>query len=206
MIHDLLLRWIVTGLFALGAIECGLPILIRRRPWTVVVNHSVHFLMAVAMAVMAWPWSARLPTTGIAVFFLLAAVWFTAMGIIAAKSLGSRVLYGYHGLMMLATGWMYATMNGPLLPGHSSSQPNTSTPGMDMVAMNPPASSAAPTWFSTVNWLGAIVFAIAAALWASRYVIEWRHPGTRFRLLGDLAQAMMAAGMAILFAATLFEI
>ncbi|AXO25675.1 hypothetical protein DFS55_15765 [Mycobacterium avium subsp. hominissuis] len=79
-------------------------------------------------------------------------------------------------------------------------------PGMDMAAMNEPASSAAPTWFTTVNWLGAIIFAIAAAFWASRYVIERRHATTRSRSLGNLAQAMMGAGMAILFSATLFEI
>jgi len=206
MIHDLLLRWVVTGLFALGAIECGLPILTRHRPRLMVVNHSLHFLMAVAMAVMAWPWSTRLPTTGAAVFFLLAAMWFTTRGIIAAQSPTSRVLYGYHGLMMLAMAWMYASMNGPLRPAHSSSQPNTSMPGMDMAAMNEPASSGAPTWFTTVNWIGAIIFAIAAAFWASRYVIERQHATTRFRSLGNLAQAMMAAGMTILFSATLFEI
>lgn len=206
MIHDLLLRWAVTGLFALGATECGLPILTRRRPWLMVVNHGVHFLMAVGMAAMAWPWSAQLPATGPAVFFLLAAMWFTTRGIVAALTPASRVLHGYHGLMMLATAWMYASMNGPLQPAHSSKQPNASMPGMDMAAMNEPASSAAPTWFTTVNWLGAIIFAIAAAFWASRYVIERRHATTRSRSLGNLAQAMMGAGMAILFSATLFEI
>jgi hypothetical protein len=206
MIHDLLLRWIVTALFVLGAIECGLPILVRRRPWTVVVNHSVHFLMAVAMAVMAWPWGAQLPTTGPAMFFLLAAIWFTTIGIIAGESFTSRLLYGYHALMMLATAWMYATMNGPLRPAHSNSPLSTPMPGMDMGAMNEPASSGAPTWFTIVNWLGVIIFAAAAAFWAFRCLVERRHATTRFRPLGNLAQAMIAAGMAILFIAMLFEI
>lgn len=74
MIHDLMLRWVVTGLFVLTAAECGLAIIAKRRPWTLIVNHGLHFAMAVAMAVMAWPWGARVPTTGPAVFFLLAAV------------------------------------------------------------------------------------------------------------------------------------
>lgn len=68
MIHDLMLRWVVTGLFVLTAAECGLAIIAKRRPWTLIVNHGLHFAMAVAMAVMAWPWGARVPTTGPAVF------------------------------------------------------------------------------------------------------------------------------------------
>lgn len=206
MIHDLLLRWIVTVLFVVGAMECGLPILTQRRPWTVVINHSVHFLMAVAMAAMAWPWGAQLPTTGPAVFFLLAAMWFTTIGIVAAQSPVSRVLYGYHSLMMLATAWMYATMEGTLRLAHSSDAPSTSMPGMGMAAMNEPASSGAPTWLTTVNWIGAIIFATAAAFWAFRHFVERQHATTRFRLLGSLAQAMMAVGMSILFIAKLFEI
>lgn len=55
MIHDLMLRWVVTGLFVLTAAECGLAIIAKRRPWTLIVNHGLHFAMAVAMAVMAWP-------------------------------------------------------------------------------------------------------------------------------------------------------
>lgn len=81
MIHDLMLRWVVTGLFVLTAAECGLAIIAKRRPWTLIVNHGLHFAMAVAMAVMAWPWGARVPTTGPAVFFLLAAVWFGATAV-----------------------------------------------------------------------------------------------------------------------------
>ncbi len=206
MIHDPLLRWVVTGLFAFSAIECGLPILTRHRPWTVVISHSLHFLMAVAMAVMAWPWSTRLPTTGPAVFFLLAAAWFTTLGIIATSSLASRVTYGYHSLMMLATAWMYASMDGPLLPTPSPSQPSISMPGMDMVAMNEPASSGAPTWFSAANWLGTVIFTAATLFWTLRYLTESKHSTARFKSLGKLGQATMAAGMAILFLATLSRI
>ncbi|MEQ0607496.1 DUF5134 domain-containing protein, partial [Mycobacterium tuberculosis] len=108
MIHDLMLRWVVTGLFVLTAAECGLAIIAKRRPWTLIVNHGLHFAMAVAMAVMAWPWGARVPTTGPAVFFLLAAVWFGATAVVAVRGTATRGLYGYHGLMMLATAWILA--------------------------------------------------------------------------------------------------
>lgn len=42
MIHDLMLRWVVTGLFVLTAAECGLAIIAKRRPWTLIVNHGLH--------------------------------------------------------------------------------------------------------------------------------------------------------------------
>jgi hypothetical protein len=206
MIHDLLLRWVVTGFFALGAIECGLPILTRRRPWTVVVSHGLHFLMAVGMAVMAWPWSMRLPTTAAAVFFLLAAAWFATRGIAAALTPASRVLDGYHGLMMLATAWMYATMNGHPSATDPSGPPGKSMPGMDITVVNAPASGGSPAWFATVNWLGTVAFAIAAAFWTYGYAVDRQHATTRLSSLGKPAQAMMAAGMAILFLATLCEI
>ncbi|RFZ07656.1 hypothetical protein VIMS_04283 [Mycobacterium marinum] len=206
MIHNLLLRWVVTGLFVLAAVECGLPILTRRRPWTMVVSHSLHFVMAVAMAVMAWPWSTRLPTTGPAVFFLLATLWFATMAMIGVSTRAARVLNGYHGLMMAAMAWMYASMNGQLLTAGSSTQPDMSMPGMDTVAMNMPATSGSPTWVSTLNLLAAITFAAAAVFWTCRYVIELRHAPARFRSLGNLGQAMMAAGMAILFLAALIRI
>lgn len=207
MIHDLLLRWVVTGLFALGALECALPILTGRRPWTVVVSHSLHFLMAVGMAVMAWPWSTQSPSTAPAVFFLLAAAWFTAIGITVTRSPRSRLLYAYHVLMMLATAWMYADMNGSLWSGQVSAQPSVSMSGMHVAAMNGPANSAAPPWFSVVNWLGAVIFAIAAAFWTGKYMIIARaHAIPRRRSFGDLAQAALAAGMAILFLAALFAI
>ena len=141
MIHDIVLRWVVTGLFALTAVEFGVAVVTKPRPWTSAVNHALHFVMAVAMVVMAWPWSAQLPTTGPAVFFLLAAVTFGAMAIFAIHTTSRRELYAYHGLMMLATAWMYAIMDSHLMPARSSAQPEMSMPGMEMSAMKMPASN-----------------------------------------------------------------
>jgi hypothetical protein len=209
MIHDIVLRWIVIGLFALTAVEYGVAVVTKRGPWTSAVNHALHFVMAIAMVVMAWPWSAQLPTTGPAVFFLLAGVSFVAMAVFAVPTTAGRELYVYHGVMMLATAWMFAIMNGHLMPARSSTQPNMSMPGMDMSPMNMPASPAGnepPIWFGVVGWVGAAGFALAAIFWTYRYFIDRRRKMTPRRSLGDLGQAMMAAGMAIFFLATLFAI
>jgi hypothetical protein len=205
MIHDIVLRWVVTGLFALTAVEFGLAVVTKPRPWTSAVNHALHFVMAVAMVVMAWPWSTQLPTTGPAVFFLLAAVSFAAMAIFAIRTTTRRELYFYHGVMMLATAWMYAIMDSHLMPTQSSAQPEMSMPGMEMSAMKMPASNSA-TWSSAMGWFGAVGFTAAAIFWTYRYVLDRRRKTAPRRSLGDLGQAMMAAGMAIFFLATLFPV
>jgi Domain of unknown function (DUF5134) len=205
MIHGIVLRWVVTGLFALTAAEYGLAVITKPRPWTSAVNHGLHFIMAVAMVVMAWPWGAQLPTAGPAVFFLLAAVTFAAIAIFAIRTTSRRELYFYHGLMMLSTAWMYAIMDSHLMPAGSSAQPDMSMPGMDMSAMNTPSTHESPTWYSALGWIGVVGFALAAVFWTYRYFKERQHETLR-RSLGDLGQAMMAAGMAIFFLATLFPI
>jgi hypothetical protein len=204
MIHDLTLRWVVTGLFALSAVECGLAVVIKRRPWTFVVSHGLHFVMAVAMVVMAWPSGAQLPPTGPAGFFLLAAGWFVAMGGVAARTAAPRLLYGYHGLMMLATAWMYVIMDDRLLPAGPSSA--LSMPAMGMGAMSMPSGGGAPVWFGAVNWMGTIGCALAAVFWTGKHFTEGQPDAAQSRSLRNLSQATMAAGMALLFVATLFPI
>jgi Trk-type K+ transport system membrane component len=205
MIHDIVLRWVVIGLFAVTVVGYAVAVVTEPRPWTSALDHALHVVMAVAMVVMAWPWSTQLPTAGPAVFFLLAAVTFAAMAIFAIRTTSRRALYFYHGLMMLATAWMYAIMDSHLMPAGSSTQPDMSMPGMDMSSMNMPATHQTPLWFSVVGWIGAVGFAVAAVLWTYRYFNERQHETLR-RSLGDLGQAMMAAGMAIFFLAMLFPI
>jgi hypothetical protein len=201
VIHDIVLRWVVIGLFALTAIEYGVAVVTKPRPWTSAVNHALHFVMAVAMVVMAWPWSTPLPTTGPEVFFGLAAVTFVAMAIFAVRKTSRRELYFYHGLMMLATAWMFAIMDSHLMPARSSTGQDMSMPGMDM-----PKTNESPTWFTAIGWIGAVGFAVATVFWTYQYFVERRRETARRRSLGDLGQAMMAAGMAIFFLATLFRI
>lgn len=210
MIQDVVLRWIVTALFVLSAAESLSVIAIAHRARVHVVSHLLHFTMSVAMAVMAWPWGAALPTTAPMVFFLLAAVWFVAVIITGA---GHRVVNGYHTLMMLAMAWMYA-VHGRLLPrrcsaasAHEMPSPHMHVPYMDMPGMDRSAVDTAPAhgadaaWVSAVNWLCTIVFAIAALWWLYRYVaLRTAAPTGRWHRSLDVAsQAMMAIGMAIMF-------
>jgi hypothetical protein len=215
MIQDLPLRWIVTALFVLSAAECVYAIATGRRGWPHVVGHSLHFVMAVAMAVMPWPRGAALPTTGPMVFFLLATVWFVIITLVQA---GHRGINAYHASMMLAMAWMYAVMSGSLLPKpsegtgdggapaahHGSSA--ASMPGTDM----PDASGATesigdPPFITGLNWLCTVGFALAVGWWLYRYFVQRKAEPTQpsHRFLGTASQAMMAAGMAIMFAVML---
>lgn len=101
-------------------------------------------------------------------------------------------------------------MNPRLLPVRScteyATEPDGSMPAMDMTAMNMPPNSGSPIWFSAVNWIGTVGFAVAAVFWACRFVMERRQEATQSRLPGSIGQAMMAAGMAMLFFAMLFPV
>ncbi|QRP50444.1 DUF5134 domain-containing protein [Amycolatopsis sp. FDAARGOS 1241] len=206
MIQDLLLRWIVTALFVISATERGYCIAAGRLPPTDLVGNSLQALMAIAMAVMAWPGGAGLAATGPLLFFLLAALWFLAVSVGRAKH---RRANAYHVMMMLATAWMYAAMGGGLLPAphdvasadgrHGSS----SMPGMDMPAMETaPGAGGTPPFFTGLNWLLTIAFAVAGAGWSWWLFVRRRtapSPPGRVQA-GIAAQAVMAAGMAIMFA------
>jgi hypothetical protein len=215
MIHDLWLRWVVTGLLVLSAAEWAYVIVTRRRAWTFVVSYVLHLVMAIAMAVMAWPWGTHLPTTGPAVFFLVAAVWFVTMTIVWARTVSRRALRAYHALMMLAMAWMYAVLNGHILPGQSgggqrAEAPGTPMPGMDMGAtdMNMTASSESPGWITAGNWFWLVGFAVAAVVWTYIVAAKQRKPANKRwpGLLYGTSQAMMAAGMAIMFSSMLFQV
>ncbi|MDD4867949.1 MAG: DUF5134 domain-containing protein [Mycobacterium sp.] len=210
MIHELALRWVTTGLFLFSAAETALTIAVRPRPWARVAGHLLHFVMAVAMAAMAWPWGAQLPPTGPAVFFVLAAVWLATVAAVMAHTTAARLLDGYHALTMLATAWMYAIMSDHLLPLgssiHNRAQPGAPMPGMEVAAMRMPVTSGSPMWFGALNWLGMAAFAIASVFWTRKYLRERQHDAALSRSLANLGQAAMAAGMTILFLATLFLI
>jgi hypothetical protein len=192
MIDDIVLRWVVTGLSALSAAGWGIAVLSQHRSWTDVVRCGLHFAMAIAMAVMVWPWRAQLPATGPAVFFLLATLWFLASAVVPAESVPLRTVYGYHALMMLAMAWMYAFIHGLLLPGHS---PKHHHMDMHMADAVVPTTAGAPGWIAAINWFSFVGFAVAAVFWTSG----------RWRPVNTPAQATMAAAMSIMFGATLFQ-
>lgn len=211
MIEDLFLRWIVTMLFVLSAAECVYAIATGRRVWTHVVSDSLHFVMALAMAVMTWPWGMALPTNGPMLFFAVAALWFVALTLVHT---GHRGINAYHAAMMLAMVWMYALMGGSLLPAPSDGTSQAggaggrhSMPGMPGMEMPGAAaeSTGNPPFITGANWLCTVGFALAVVWWLYRYFVERKaepsQPSHRF--LGTASQAMMAAGMAVMFGAML---
>jgi hypothetical protein len=178
--------------------------------WTAIVRYGLHFVMSVAMAMMVWPWGAQLPTRGPAVFFLLAAAWFVvATTFLSERTVAKRAEYGYHALMMLAMAWMYAVMDGHLPPGQSVMRhrmpPDMPMPDMDMPATEMPTSGGSPGWITAVNWFWFAGFMVAAVFWAYRFAAERSHGATHRWWLDSLGQTMMAAGMAIVFGAMLFQ-
>lgn len=210
MIDDLLLRWVVTGLFVLSAAECGFASLARGRPWTLALSNGLHIAMAIAMAVMAWPRGAQLPTTGPAVFFGLAALWFVTLATVSARKVAERAVYVYPAVMMAAMVWMYLVMDGHR-HGHRATHHHAShhgsMPGVDMATNVVPACGP-PGWVSTLNWFWFAFFWLAAVFWVYHLFLTLRN-GTalhRYRWLYSADQAMMSAGMAISFGALLFHI
>ena len=198
MIQDPVLRWIVTALFVLTAAQIVFSIAVGHRKWPYAVGHLLHLAMSVAMAVMAWPRGAALSTGGAAmgamVFFLLAAVWFVAVAITGA---GHRIVSGYSALMMVAMAWMYTQMGGLMGPDTDGMTSMSGMADMDGMEM----SGGHSAWVGAVNWMWTILFATAALCWIVRYATLRTAAPTqsRYRALDPGWQAMMAAGMAIMF-------
>lgn len=205
MIEDLPLRWAVTGLFLLSGV--GFALVLDRRSWTSAISHGLHLTMAIAMAVMAWPQSRRLPATPAEVFFLAAAVWFVLTAILAARVIASRLARSYHAVKMLAMAWMYAVMGGHLTPTSPHGAPDMSMPGMEMAQAQESTSEAAHNWIGTGNWVWVAIFAVAALVWGYRFLKLRRRRGKRWwrSRLGSAVQVTTAVGMAIMFAAMAIE-
>ena len=211
MINDLLLRWVVTALSALSGVESALAIITDRRAWTLVVSDGLRLVMAITMAVTVWPVGMRLAETGPAVFFVLAAVWFATAAVVTDRTIAQRAVCGYHALTMIAMAWMLAVMNGHLLPGGSHTKHHMSAdmsmPHMHMAEMDASDSGAPPGWVTAIDWFWAVAFTLAAVFWTYRFVAERRRPMSHLwrSSLGSGGQAAMAAAMAVMFGAILFQ-
>jgi hypothetical protein len=212
MIHDLALRWFVTLLFLFSSGVCIAAIVRNRHSTANLISHSLHAIMGIAMAVMAWPRGADLPSRGPMIFFLAAAVWFA---VVTARTVGHRGANTYHALMMLAMAWMYAAMGG--LPLRRAESESAAMSDMDMAGMGAghtghgghsghaghaagmQSGSGPDSWVGTLNWLCAIGFAVATVFWLYRFVTARLKPSDEVSSVGILCQLAMAAGMAIMF-------
>ena len=218
MIHDIALRWMLTLLFGFSAAVCVRAAVAGRPSPTTVVSHALHALMAFAMAVMAWPAGAALPTRAPMFVFATAAVWFA---VVTVRNTRHRMGYAYHALMMAAMTWMYAAMGGIPL-GRSASSDLAATaamtmPGMpDMAGMpdmpgmptgSVPAGQGtggsgahAANWITALNLLCTIGFAVAAVFWLYRLLTDRRQAtddesSRRGAVLGQFAMAAATAAM-----------
>jgi len=205
MIQDVTLRWVVTVLFVVSAGVYTQAMVVNRQSGADVIGNSLHAIMAVAMAVMAWPRGAELPTRAPMIFFLAAALWFA---VITVRSAGHRVANGYHVLMMLAMSWMYAAMGGlKLRSGESDSM--SGMPGMEKSSGHAGhaghsgagghGGSESLDWVGTLNWICAISFGVATVFWLYRLITARLQPSEPHETVGILCQLAMAAGMAIMF-------
>ncbi|MEK8173958.1 DUF5134 domain-containing protein [Streptomyces sp. M19] len=79
------LRWILTLAFA-GLAGYAAWRAVAAARWPARVSHLLHALMAVAMAVMAWPRGMDLPAAPQTALFACAALWYP----LAAVAAGSR--------------------------------------------------------------------------------------------------------------------
>lgn len=217
MIADLGLRWVLTVVFTIAAGYWLISIVDPRRgDWTGVVARGLHLVMAIAMGVMAWPYGAALNSVAAIVVFIAAAGWFIWALIALVQH---RVANGYHALMMLAMAAMYVSMNRVMSAGGSGGhdhqmamQPGDSgqmqMAGMGMPGMDAP-SNGAGGWVGVLSWICTIGFAVAALVWTYRYfaVRQGQFPHNRHHNghhhFGMACQAMMAAGMAVMYGAML---
>jgi Ca2+/Na+ antiporter len=221
LIGDLTLRWIVTILFGVGIAIYVYILVAQHDRQTSTVNHLLHLTMSAAMILMAWRVGMDLPTVGPMIFFLLAGVWFVRVAGRVASATRDRLTNCYYAVKMAAMAWMYAVMNGSLpgqtghSPDHALSGPlamnmsgiDTNMSGMETPAHEMSRTLPGPDWITTVNWIAALGFAVAALYWPCRYLAERRmNPvphATQLVRLKPLYQAFTAAGTALMFGALL---
>lgn len=120
MINDLLLRWIVTALFAVGAIDSIRTLAARRSELRLSITHCLMLLMSLAMIVMAWPQGNQLPLLPLLLLFALGTV--TAV-VFAVRRTNDRLLHVYTAVMMASMVWMYAVIEPAHCHLHSSCYP-----------------------------------------------------------------------------------
>jgi hypothetical protein len=211
MIDRFVVPLVITALFCVGIVQCLYVLAAQQASWGCRISTLLHFVMSLAMIVMAWSAGTHLPTIGPMVFFGVAAAWFVAMAITDASGVRQRLTRGYHAVMMTAMGWMFAAIHtGPSAgqsghshghDAHASSMHTLST--IDASSTELPPRISEPGWVTTVNGIAALGFAVATVYWLRRFVAEGPpDPGSHEVQLARpelLCQTCLAAGAAIMF-------
>ena len=217
MINDLLLRWIVTALFAVGAIDSIRTLAARRSELRLSITHCHMLLMSLAMIVMAWPQGNQLPLLPLLLLFALGTV--TAV-VFAVRRTNDRLLHVYTAVMMASMVWMYAVMSrhtatstAPATPAHHGSPSGTDALS-DMAQLH--GASSNPMWMGSVTLLLVLGFLALTIYCAARSVQLPRTAApappmsnavatlSRSRLRSPwICHALTAGGTGIMFAALL---
>ena len=173
MIDDLLLRWIVTAMFAIGAIDSIRTLAAHRSDLRLSVVHCLMILMSLAMIVMAWPQGNQLPLLPLMLLFALA----TAIAVVfAVPKTTARRLYVSTAVMMASMVWMYAVMSrhnstsavpAATAPAHHGG-PSGADAINEMTPLHGPSSD--PMWMGSVTLLLVLGFLALTLYCAARSI------------------------------------
>jgi hypothetical protein len=170
MIDTFVVPSVITAVFCVSIAARLYVLAAQHGSWRCRISTLLHLVMSVAMIVMAWCAGTQLPTNEPMVFFGLAAIWFVAVAVTDASGVGQRLTNSYHAVMMTAMAWMFAVVHpGPSArhsdhshphDAHGSGMHTSSTIDASSMGVSPKVSE--PVWVTTINWIAAVGFAIAA--------------------------------------------
>ncbi|NGO73965.1 DUF5134 domain-containing protein [Streptomyces sp. SB3404] len=215
MIAAMGLRWILTLVFAALAGYAAWRA-VRSPRWPARVSHALHAAMAVAMAVMVWPWGMQLAVGPQTALFTAAALWFP----VAASACGDRAGRARealrslpHAAAMAAMAWMVYAMDAAMSGGaHGSGGSGSGGAGGGEHAGHHGGSESGLATMSltgpdarTAAGVLAAFFLACALWWLARGFDEARTAGpapgaaTARRAYDLLCHGVMAAGMAVMY-------
>lgn len=124
MVESLLLRWILTALFALTAAWCGYRIAAPVGGWRDRISSAAHVAMSLLMIAMAWPWGMAVPMLPQIALFTIAAAWFLVLTALRVPCghlrRAARLAHAHHAATSAAMVWMVATMPALMAGSHDS--------------------------------------------------------------------------------------
>lgn len=219
---DSVTGWLVILIFIATGLYSAAHLVARPQRGPALVGHGLHLVMSAAMVVMWSSWGARIPLIGYVTVFTASTFWYvgTALlpwngsGVTGIRDTGHRHHGGilwYHAAMMASMVWMavamYSTIARRPTPGVAESSAAGRMAGMDMSHGSMGASgmtmAGTPAWIAVPCLILAMAGGLATAWLAAaalraatdrRVPLRWTGP-----VVGGIAGALMAAGMAVSF-------
>ncbi|OQO93936.1 hypothetical protein B1813_05325 [Saccharomonospora piscinae] len=212
MIESLLLRWVLTGVFAAITVWCARVLLARPTRPAGRIDAACHVLMGLAMVAMTWPWGMTVPATPQVVLFGAACLWFASRVAFGAERGGAhaprpRLAGTHHAVLMAGMAWMAVSMPGPLGAPGSGSGGHHHASGGGAALMSAVAADAATTALLVGHIVLGVVFVALCLPWLARaFDLGRRLPDPGAPRLGHVVadstcHALMSFGMGVLFLA-----